>query len=168
MNLKTLKFFLLKNKKKNFFGFRNIDPFLDLSIWIANVCFNFASLSALYFILHWIFNILYHSTRISTHITFFSIHFILLTSASTCARLPPQVIFSACEQGVFDLLLQSQKSLSAAEVAQELGTSVDGMERLLDVLVGVEVLEVELTDGTGMSTPGESNTVYRWFYCKLS
>ncbi|KAM9466022.1 acetylserotonin O-methyltransferase 2 isoform 2-T2 [Clarias gariepinus] len=56
-----------------------------------------------------------------------------------------KVIFSACEQGVFDLLLQSQKSLSAAEIAQELGTSEDGMERLLDALVGIEVLEVEIT-----------------------
>ncbi|XP_058254945.1 acetylserotonin O-methyltransferase 2 [Hemibagrus wyckioides] len=59
-----------------------------------------------------------------------------------------KVIFSACEQGVFDLLLQSQKSLSAAEISRELGTSEDGMERLLDALVGVEVLEVELTEGT--------------------
>lgn len=67
---------------------------------------------------------------------------------------------------MFDLLLQSQKSLSAAEIARELSTSEDGMERLLDALVGVEVLEVELTEGTGTFTPGESNTVYRWVYCK--
>lgn len=71
------------------------------------------------------------------------------------------MIFTACEQGVFDLLLQSQKSLSAAEVARELGTSEDGMERVLNALVGLEVLEVELTQGTGMFTPGESNTVHR-------
>ncbi|KAI5102714.1 acetylserotonin O-methyltransferase, partial [Silurus meridionalis] len=59
-----------------------------------------------------------------------------------------KVIFSACEQGVFDLLMQSQKSLSAAELARELGASEDGMERLLDALVGAEVLEVELNQGT--------------------
>lgn len=82
--------------------------------------------------------------------------------------LPPQVIFSACEQGVFDLLLQSQKPLSAAEVARELGTSEDGMERLLDALVGVEVLEVELTQGTGTCTSRESNTVHRCVYCRCS
>ncbi|KAL0969512.1 hypothetical protein UPYG_G00228250 [Umbra pygmaea] len=58
-----------------------------------------------------------------------------------------KVIFSACELGVFDLLLNSQKPLSAEGVAQELSTSVDGMERLLDVLVGVDILDVELVDG---------------------
>ncbi|CAB1335743.1 unnamed protein product, partial [Coregonus sp. 'balchen'] len=52
-----------------------------------------------------------------------------------------KVIFSACELGVFDLLLLSQKPLSAERVAQELGASVDGIERLLDVLVGVNILE---------------------------
>lgn len=60
-----------------------------------------------------------------------------------------QVIFSACELGVFDLLLRSQEPVSARHVAQELSTSVDGMERLLDALVGIEILEVETKDGTG-------------------
>lgn len=60
-----------------------------------------------------------------------------------------QVIFSACELGVFDLLLRSPESLSAQKVSQELGTSVDGMERLLDALVGIEILDVEKTDGIG-------------------
>ena len=50
---------------------------------------------------------------------------------------------------MFDLLLQSQKALSAEMVARELGTSVDGVERLLDVLVGIEILEVETVEGTG-------------------
>lgn len=59
------------------------------------------------------------------------------------------MIFSACELGVFDLLLKSQEPLSAQQVAQELGTSVDGIERLLDTLVGIEILEVETSDGTG-------------------
>lgn len=79
-------------------------------------------------------------------------------STPAWSLLPLQVIFSACEQGVFDLLLQSQKSLSAAEIAQELGTSEDGMERLLDALVGIEVLEVEITQGKGTLTPGDMNT----------
>ncbi|XP_060919108.1 acetylserotonin O-methyltransferase 2 isoform X3 [Labrus mixtus] len=60
-----------------------------------------------------------------------------------------KVIFSACELGVFDLLLKSQEPLSARHVARELSSSVDGMERLLDALVGIEILEVEKTDGTG-------------------
>lgn len=50
---------------------------------------------------------------------------------------------------MFDLLLKSQEPLSAQHVAQELNTSVDGMERLLDALVGIEILEVETRDGKG-------------------
>lgn len=81
-------------------------------------------------------------------------HSFLTKSLPTSAKLLtwqvfPQVIFSACELGVFDLLLRSQEPLSAQHVAQELGTSLDGMERLLDALVGIEILEVEKTDGTG-------------------
>uniref|UniRef100_A0A3B4Y5Q6 Acetylserotonin O-methyltransferase n=1 Tax=Seriola lalandi dorsalis TaxID=1841481 RepID=A0A3B4Y5Q6_SERLL len=68
-----------------------------------------------------------------------------------------KVIFSACELGVFDLLLKSQEPLSAQHVARELGTSVDGMERLLDALVGIEILEVETTDGTFYSSTDVAN-----------
>lgn len=50
---------------------------------------------------------------------------------------------------MFDLLLDSQKPLTAGEVAQKLGTSGDGIERLLDLLVAIEILEVELIQGTG-------------------
>lgn len=54
---------------------------------------------------------------------------------------------------MFDLLLKSQEPLSAQQVAQELGASVDGTERLLDTLVGIEILEVETSDGTGELQP---------------
>lgn len=50
---------------------------------------------------------------------------------------------------MFDLLLKSQEPLSAQEIALELGTSADGAERLLDTLVGIEILEVEMSGGTG-------------------
>uniref|UniRef100_A0A673BFN0 Acetylserotonin O-methyltransferase n=1 Tax=Sphaeramia orbicularis TaxID=375764 RepID=A0A673BFN0_9TELE len=71
-----------------------------------------------------------------------------------------QVIFSACELGVFDLLLKSQEALSARHVASELGTSVDGMERLLDALVGIEILEVETTDGTALYSSTDVANLY--------
>ncbi|XP_034153313.1 acetylserotonin O-methyltransferase 2 [Esox lucius] len=71
-----------------------------------------------------------------------------------------KVIFSACELGVFDHLLKSQKPLPAAHVAQELGTSVDGMERLLDVLVGVNILEVELIDGKACYSSTDVASLY--------
>lgn len=58
-----------------------------------------------------------------------------------------KVIFSACELGVFDLL-KCQQPLTVDHVSRELGTSQDGMERLLDVLVGIQILEVETIDGT--------------------
>lgn len=72
---------------------------------------------------------------------------VTVATAVCCSSL--QVIFSACELGVFDLLLKSQEPLSALEIALELGTSADGAERLLDTLVGIEILEVEMSGGTG-------------------
>uniref|UniRef100_A0A3Q3XLU0 Acetylserotonin O-methyltransferase n=1 Tax=Mola mola TaxID=94237 RepID=A0A3Q3XLU0_MOLML len=71
-----------------------------------------------------------------------------------------KVIFSACELGVFDLLLQSQEPLSTRRVAQELNTSVDGMERLLDALVGIEILEVETTNGTAVYSSTDVANLY--------
>lgn len=59
---------------------------------------------------------------------------------------------------MFDLLLKSQEPLSAQQIAQELDTSVDGAERLLDTLVGIEILEVETCDGTGASGSRQSRT----------
>ncbi|XP_065144307.1 acetylserotonin O-methyltransferase 2 isoform X1 [Paramisgurnus dabryanus] len=57
-------------------------------------------------------------------------------------------IFSACELGVFELLLESEKPLTAGEMAQKLGTSEDGLKRLLDLLVAIEILNVEDVQGT--------------------
>ncbi|KAM6960740.1 acetylserotonin O-methyltransferase 2 [Aplochiton taeniatus] len=71
-----------------------------------------------------------------------------------------KVIFSACELGVFDLLLQAQKPLSAEHVARELGASVDGMERLMDVLVGIEILEVERVEGTALYSSSDVANLY--------
>ncbi|RVE66332.1 hypothetical protein OJAV_G00106460 [Oryzias javanicus] len=71
-----------------------------------------------------------------------------------------KVIFSACELGVFDLLLNSAEPLSAQTVARELRTSVDGMERLLDALVGIEILEVEVTGGTALYSSTDVASLY--------
>ncbi|XP_028994980.1 acetylserotonin O-methyltransferase 2 isoform X2 [Betta splendens] len=71
-----------------------------------------------------------------------------------------KVIFSACELGVFDLLLKSQEPLSAQRVARELSTSVDGTERLLDALVGIEILEVETADGTALYSSTDVANLY--------
>lgn len=71
-----------------------------------------------------------------------------------------KVIFSACELGVFDLLLNSQEPLSARHIAAELKTSEDGMVRLLDALVGIEILEVEVTDGTALYSSTDVSNLY--------
>ncbi|KAM9842742.1 acetylserotonin O-methyltransferase 2 [Aulostomus maculatus] len=71
-----------------------------------------------------------------------------------------KVIFAACELGVFDLLLKSAEPLSAQQVAQALGTSIDGMERLLDALVGIEILEVETKDGTAVYSSTDVANLY--------
>ncbi|XP_057715040.1 acetylserotonin O-methyltransferase 2 [Corythoichthys intestinalis] len=54
-----------------------------------------------------------------------------------------KAIFAACELGIFDLLATSPCALSAQQVAQALGISTDGTERLLNALVGIEILQVE-------------------------
>ncbi|XP_016385034.1 acetylserotonin O-methyltransferase 2 isoform X2 [Sinocyclocheilus rhinocerous] len=71
-----------------------------------------------------------------------------------------KAIFSACELGVFDLLLQSQKPMSAVEVAQKLGTSEDGIERLLDVLVAIEIVDVEVVQGTAFYSSTDVANLY--------
>ncbi|NXA46784.1 ASMT methyltransferase, partial [Nothocercus julius] len=59
--------------------------------------------------------------------------------------LVSKVLFTACELGVFDLLLESGEPLSSDAIAAHLGTSPIGMERLLDVCVGLKLLAVEVT-----------------------
>lgn len=61
----------------------------------------------------------------------------------------PQVMFTASELGVFDLLLESGEPLSSDAIAARLGTSTTGMERLLDACVGLKLLAVELTKEGG-------------------
>ncbi|XP_067171017.1 acetylserotonin O-methyltransferase-like [Apteryx mantelli] len=57
--------------------------------------------------------------------------------------LVSKVLFTACELGVFDLLLESGEPLSPDAIAARLGTSPSGMERLLDACVGLKLLAVE-------------------------
>ncbi|XP_067401842.1 acetylserotonin O-methyltransferase isoform X2 [Emydura macquarii macquarii] len=58
--------------------------------------------------------------------------------------LVSKVMFTACELGVFDLLLESEGPLSSDAIAERLGTSATGMERLLDACVGLKLLGVEI------------------------
>lgn len=58
-------------------------------------------------------------------------------------------MFTACELGVFDLLLESGKPLSSDAIAAGLGASTMGMRRLLDACVGLKLLAVEMTQEGG-------------------
>ncbi|KAM7177459.1 acetylserotonin O-methyltransferase-like isoform 2-T2 [Macrochelys suwanniensis] len=58
--------------------------------------------------------------------------------------LVSKVMFTACELGVFDLLLESEGPLSSDAIAERLGTSASGMELLLDACVGLKLLGVEM------------------------
>ncbi|XP_007957082.1 acetylserotonin O-methyltransferase [Orycteropus afer afer] len=55
----------------------------------------------------------------------------------------PEVVFAACELGVFDLLAEAPEPLSSAVVAERLGTSPHGTELLLDACASLELLTVE-------------------------
>ncbi|XP_067320556.1 acetylserotonin O-methyltransferase-like isoform X2 [Anolis sagrei] len=60
-----------------------------------------------------------------------------------------KIMSTACELGVFDLLLESGGFLSSAEIAERLGTSHMGMQRLLEVCVGSKLLRMERKDNEG-------------------
>uniref|UniRef100_A0A8C6YE85 Acetylserotonin O-methyltransferase n=1 Tax=Naja naja TaxID=35670 RepID=A0A8C6YE85_NAJNA len=58
-----------------------------------------------------------------------------------------QIIFTASELGVFDLLRESGEPLPSATVAERLKTSLTGMQMLLEACVGLKVLKVEWKEG---------------------
>ncbi|KAH0624607.1 hypothetical protein JD844_032256 [Phrynosoma platyrhinos] len=61
-----------------------------------------------------------------------------------------KIMFTACELGVFDLLLESGDTLSSAAIAERLGTCHLGMERLLEACVGLKLLRMERKDNEGL------------------
>ncbi|XP_010578745.1 PREDICTED: acetylserotonin O-methyltransferase isoform X2 [Haliaeetus leucocephalus] len=74
--------------------------------------------------------------------------------------LVSKVMFTACELGVFDLLLESGEPLSSDAIAARLGTSTTGMERLLDACVGLKLLAVELTQEGALYRNTEISNIY--------
>ncbi|XP_056414788.1 acetylserotonin O-methyltransferase-like isoform X1 [Hyla sarda] len=69
-------------------------------------------------------------------------------------------MFTACEVGVFDLLHEAQEPIPAATIASRLGTSVDGMEQLLDACVGLKLLNVDLQNNKGYYSNSDVSTEY--------
>ncbi|XP_042314952.1 acetylserotonin O-methyltransferase-like isoform X1 [Sceloporus undulatus] len=60
-----------------------------------------------------------------------------------------KIMFTACELGIFDLLLESRDTLSSAAIAARLGTSHMGMKRLLEACVGLKLLKMERKSNEG-------------------
>uniref|UniRef100_A0A8C8RWA4 Acetylserotonin O-methyltransferase n=1 Tax=Pelusios castaneus TaxID=367368 RepID=A0A8C8RWA4_9SAUR len=71
-----------------------------------------------------------------------------------------KVMFTACELGVFDLLLESEEPLSSDAIAERLGTSTNGMEQLLDACVGLKLLGVEIKSEGAFYRNTELSSLY--------
>ncbi|XP_066455972.1 acetylserotonin O-methyltransferase-like isoform X2 [Eleutherodactylus coqui] len=71
-----------------------------------------------------------------------------------------KIMFTACELGVFDLLHELEEPASAATIATRLSTSVDGMERLLNACVGLNLLKVDLKNNEGYYSNTDVSDVY--------
>uniref|UniRef100_A0A8C8RWQ0 Acetylserotonin O-methyltransferase n=1 Tax=Pelusios castaneus TaxID=367368 RepID=A0A8C8RWQ0_9SAUR len=71
-----------------------------------------------------------------------------------------KVMFTACELGVFDLLLESEGPLSSDAIAERLGASTNGMERLLDACVGLKLLGVEIKSEGAFYRNTELSSLY--------
>ncbi|XP_011803650.1 PREDICTED: acetylserotonin O-methyltransferase [Colobus angolensis palliatus] len=63
-----------------------------------------------------------------------------------------QVLFAACELGVFDLLAEAPGPLDVAAVAAGVAASSHGTELLLDTCVSLKLLKVETRAGKGEHT----------------
>uniref|UniRef100_A0A670IB48 Acetylserotonin O-methyltransferase n=1 Tax=Podarcis muralis TaxID=64176 RepID=A0A670IB48_PODMU len=77
----------------------------------------------------------------SFHVTILN-SFLLYSLAPFCI----QIMFTASDLGVFDLLMESKEPLTSVTIAERLGTSPFGMERLLEACVGLKYLQVERKD----------------------
>ncbi|XP_006916186.1 acetylserotonin O-methyltransferase [Pteropus alecto] len=73
-----------------------------------------------------------------------------LLSDYTNGFMVSQVLFAACELGVFDLLAEAPGPLSSAAVAAGLGTSPEGTELLLDTCVSLKLLRVDTGGGRAL------------------
>ncbi|XP_062982319.1 acetylserotonin O-methyltransferase-like [Elgaria multicarinata webbii] len=71
-----------------------------------------------------------------------------------------KIVFTACELGVFDLLLKSEGLLTSATIAERLGTSPNGMERLLEACVGLKLLRMERKDDRALYGNTDISSLY--------
>ncbi|XP_040056688.2 acetylserotonin O-methyltransferase [Gasterosteus aculeatus] len=74
--------------------------------------------------------------------------------------LVSKTVFSACELGVFDVLLAADHPLSAEDVSRAVGASLDGTERLLAACAGLQLLNTHRQDGQVLYSNSEQARVY--------
>uniref|UniRef100_A0A3Q3VWP5 Acetylserotonin O-methyltransferase n=1 Tax=Mola mola TaxID=94237 RepID=A0A3Q3VWP5_MOLML len=71
-----------------------------------------------------------------------------------------KVVFSSCELGVFDVLLGAERPLSAEEISQAVGASLDGIERLLAACTGLQLLNTHQDDRQVLYSNTEQASIY--------
>ncbi|XP_077610841.1 acetylserotonin O-methyltransferase isoform X2 [Crocuta crocuta] len=71
-----------------------------------------------------------------------------------------QVLFAACELGVFDLLSEAPEPLGSAAVAAHLGACPCGTQLLLDTCVSLKLLQVQTRGGEAVYRNTELSSTY--------
>ncbi|CAK6970307.1 acetylserotonin O-methyltransferase [Scomber scombrus] len=71
-----------------------------------------------------------------------------------------KTVFTSCELGVFDVLLSAGRPLSAEEICQAIGASLDGTERLLAACTGLQLLNTHQDNGISFYSNTEQASVY--------
>ncbi|XP_008303992.1 acetylserotonin O-methyltransferase, partial [Stegastes partitus] len=71
-----------------------------------------------------------------------------------------KTVFTSCELGVFDVLLGAERPLSAEEISEAVGASLDGTERLLAACSGLQLLNIHQDNGRVFYSNTEQAKVY--------
>ncbi|KAM4731668.1 acetylserotonin O-methyltransferase isoform 3-T3 [Anableps anableps] len=71
-----------------------------------------------------------------------------------------KTVFTSCELGVFDVLLTADRSLSAEEISQAVGASLDGTQRLLAACTGLQLLNTHWVNGKVFYSNTEQSRVF--------
>ncbi|XP_068602628.1 acetylserotonin O-methyltransferase [Brachionichthys hirsutus] len=71
-----------------------------------------------------------------------------------------KVVSASCELGVFDVLLAAERPLSAEEISEAVGASLDGTQRLLAACAGLELLSTQQVNGRVLYGNTEQASVY--------
>uniref|UniRef100_A0A096LVH8 Acetylserotonin O-methyltransferase n=2 Tax=Poecilia formosa TaxID=48698 RepID=A0A096LVH8_POEFO len=71
-----------------------------------------------------------------------------------------KTVFTSCELGVFDVLLAAERPLSAEEISQAVGASLDGTQRLLAACAGLQLLNTHWDNGQVFYSNTEQSRVF--------